>query len=71
MITADKLIERYSADNSPRKVFVFEKTTEDGSIQYGCRYYENQIFKYDEIFYDLTPNEVAKIAMDWIKEPLK
>ena len=70
MLYVDKIKEIYSADDSPRTVYLFEKTNEDGILEYGCRYYENQIFQNDTLFPEFTEYEIVQHAKSWIEEPV-
>lgn len=63
----DKIIETYTADNSLKQVYLFEKLDTNGEIHYGCRYFnQKRIFQYDELYPDKSQDEVIKIAKGWV-----
>ena len=66
---ADRIIEVYSAEDSPRKVHLFEVTSEDGTLHYGCRYYENQVYQFDNLFPGLSESDVVELSKSWVESP--
>ena len=72
MMYVDRILEVYSSDwltteTLPRKAHTFEKLSqnEDRPIHYGCRYYENGVFQFDEFYPCKSLGYAENAAENW------
>ena len=66
MMYVDKILDIYTTNDSSRQVHIFEKYDAHKEKHYGCRYYENQIFKFDEFYPTKSLEWAESAARNWI-----
>ena len=66
MMYVDKILDIYTTGDSRRQVHIFEKYDANKQKHYGCRYYENQIFKFDEFYPTKSLEWAESAARNWI-----
>jgi len=66
MMYVDKILDIYTTSNSSRQVHVFQKIDAHNKKHYGCRYFENQIFKFDEFYPNKSLHYAESAAENWI-----
>ncbi len=67
MMYVDKLLEIYSNEDSSRRAQLWEKYDAHKNTHYGCRYYENQIFSFDEFYPNKSIHWAQNAADNWVK----
>jgi len=63
----DKLLNVYSNADSSKRVQVWEKYDAHKNKHYGCRYYENQIFAFDEFYPNKSIHWAECCANNWVE----
>jgi len=66
MIYVDKILDIYTTNDSRRQVHIFEKVDANNIHHYGCRYYENQEFKFDEFYPNKSLHYAESAGENWI-----
>jgi|TARA_Y100000385_G_scaffold290146_1_gene362061 hypothetical protein len=67
MMYVDKLLDVYSNDDSSKRAQLWEKHDANKITHYGCRYYENQIFAFDEFYPNKSIHWAENCANNWVE----
>jgi hypothetical protein len=66
MMYVDEILDGFTNKDSSRQAFVFKKTDAHSVPHYGCRYYDNQIFRFDEFYPTKNIHYAERAAQNWI-----
>ncbi len=65
MMYVDKILDIYTSDDSRLQAHIFQKIDANRKMHFGCRYYQNQIFQFDEFYPTKSLAYAESAALNW------